>query len=1584
MAAQLRAGVGRLLGTRANPRWQTATHWGTYQAYLESLERRLAQIDLPGVGSIGLEEAFVPLQLLRWSEGASLDRLTTGRPAEPSTLDEALDAHPRILLIGPKGTGKSALLRQHAIAAARAALGRGRLGALGDGSPPTLPIFVALSSAALDPDIAAMAAAELRRGGFDEPEAFLDAHLVAGRATLILDDLDTFPHDERRAIAAHMTRFVAAFPDVRIVLSTRDAADAAWLDGFAIYEIDGIDVARVEMLVGRWGYGAVANASGFLQVVERCPVVRSLVARPGWLAACLAGIGSERLRAFDLVAAFVRFADPKVEPAWADVALSLHERRVVTGSRTLLGESMRRSGLLVWSAEDRFAFIHPAVQAFFAAEALARRDDGATTIAERTEDPWWDAVAVLSVGHLGSDEAARLCERLGEHGRLTLQALCLAEMSPPPAEAARAAIRALLDAMGRGDAIDDRQAAIGVASLTGGEPVRRTGRIGPCLRVLEQGPDDARSPAAAALGRMADPAAIAPLLTALGDPRGDVREAVADALAAFGERTLQPLVRQLTVPSEAIRQAAIRALARQGARAVPALIAQLDSSSTTARAEAADALAAIGSPSVRALIAVMFEEGARGDAKERVDARLEAAGRALTRIGGPIVPALVPVVARGDPAQRRVVLGILEAIGGDAVAALGAVLADADNPHSAVAAALLGELADEGAAAAPQLVAALGDERFEVRWEARRSLRRFDALALEALTGALGGSDARVQWEAAQILLAMPKPPLDRLVPIFRARLETSDVNERRQAVRALGEIPGAAGVAPLLIRALDDEDAAVRRAAIAQLGGSDDPRAADALIVRWHREGDREARTTILDAVSAIGPHVAVPVLIDALTVDDKGIRSTAAELLGEAGEQSVVPLIEALNHRPAELDLEGALHVLERVGVAARAGGHAPANLARAYHRMLVEHLDVDELVYLTTTIEWWPPALELHRTFTAVKQFLEQRTLGGIGAAEAALAWMDEVGDWLRPAAQRALRQVRLISQAVQYYNRSGTRSAKEKGLLTATARLNELRSMVGDLGEPHVRVFHALVEHWSDLVNQAIRELQGRAEIELELRSEHVRIRDVEMAAAVLVFEVANRGEGLASNVQLALSVPAEELELHSATTHYLPPLGHGDRMSTEFTVHRRGAGTVPVTVEVRYDDPQQEAQTRRFAREVRFFVEETEYREIGKSPYIAGPPVKSREMFYGRQSTFAWVQENLSGTYQDNVLVLYGERRTGKTSVLYQLQHHLPDTYAFVLIDLQTIAYALGSTGDLLFAMARKTTTGLRRAGFELDAPDRERYVDHPLECFEELGEAIGLQARSVGRRAVLIVDEFDLLIEAVENGQVTPYVFDCIRGLMQHQDGLSFIFTGAGKVSEMLKNPQSILFNTALRRRVSFLERDEAERLIREPVADVLWHDDLAIEKILRVTAGHPYFIQYICHEIVNIARAERKNFVTLRDVDRALQTTVQETTGIIRHAYMSLGLQERLVLAAIARITDDGRPFVSLDDALETLRQDDVQIARREAFEVARTLLERDFITERGADGTARQFGFTMDLVRVWIEQNDEYSRLLEEVRHE
>lgn len=1575
MASSISTGVSRRLGRSSQRWWQVARHWAAYTAYLEALQARLGLVRLPGLGEVRLDESYVPVALRDWGEGRP-PATRPGGGAEPATigLDAALDHHGSVLLVGPAGTGKSAVLRWHAIRSARAAIESGRRALLASGGPPPLPVYIPLTGIPETIGLEAAAAAILAEMGMPEAESFLDAHLAGGRALLLFDDLDMLTPAERQGAAERIASLITRQPGNRVVVATRDPADAAWLPGIHVIEVAGVDPARVETLAARWGYANVANTSGFMQVVERNPLVRSLVARPGWLAAALAGIAARpgSIRAFDIVHGFIAQLDPGPQEPWPALALAMQRAKSGEGQAGAVPAERRGSGLLQWLTSDSFRFVHPAVQAYFAAAALAEDLDA---LAERAGSAWWDPVIVLAVGHRG--DARALIEVLLDGGHSALAAAALAELRPMPEDLRE---RVTIDLLGRlgGQSRDaDRAIAISLAGLLGVETVHRSGIVTPAIEALGDDRAAIRRSAAMALARLTDPSAIAPLLTALADRDETVQAAASDALAAYGERTVQPLVRQLNVPNEAVHRGAMQALAKQGGRAVVPLLELLDARAEAARAEAVEALARIGEPAVPALVNVLREAPPQGN---RSAVQVDGAATALARIGPAAVPALVPMVGSAPAPTAKRIAEIVRSMGAGAVAVLGETLADPDYPYATAAAGLLGEFGALGELAAEPLVRALMDPRFEVRWETRRSLRRLGEAAEAPLRRALDQADPGLRWEAAQLLMALPSPPTEALTGTLDGMLDSPDVADRRRAVQALGELSGPS-VRAVLERAVDDADPLVRRPAVVRLGALGDPEAARSLGRRWQTEDDPDTRLAILDALVELDPEAAVPTLIDALAADAPGLRQEAAGLLAAIGEPAVIPLVVALNARPAELDLEGALRVLDRAGTGARADGRAPANLARAYHRMLVEPLEIEALVYLATTIEWWPQAIELHRSFDTAKQFLEYQSLSGIGDAEAALDWVDEVETWLRPGARRAFRQLRMISQAVQYYNRGATRRSKEKGLLAAADRLNTLRAIIAEIGEPHTRVFHMVAEHWNGLINQAIRELQGRAELDLDIRTEHVRIREVD-TAAVLVFDLFNRREGLASNVQLTLHVEGEALALESPPTHYLPPLGQGDRMSTEFTVRRRGAGVVPITVEVRYDDPQRESQVRRFQRQVQFFVEEAEYREIGPSPYIAGPPVKSQQMFYGRRETFEWIQENLSGTFQDNVLVLYGERRTGKTSVLYQLQHHLPDLYAFVLIDLQSIAYALESTGDLLFAMARKATNGLKREGFELPRPEREAYAERPIEQFETLGEAIGEMAIGMGRRAVIIADEFDLLIEAVDRGSVSPFVFDLIRGLMQHQDGLSFIFAGAHALTAMLKDTRSILFNTALRRKVSFLQRVEAERLIREPVADVLWYDDLAVEKILRVTAGQPYFIQYICHEIVNLARRDQKNFVTLRDVDRALQTTVQETTGIIRHSYMSLSHDEQLALAALARITDDGRPFASLEDIAETLAQDDLSMSVRELQEPMRPLVDRDFIIERSGDSALRQYGFSMDLVRVWLEQNDEYSRLLEEVR--
>src|SRR5690242_8557131 len=95
-----------------------------------------------------------------------------------------------------------------------------------------------------------------------------------------------------------------------------------------------------------------------------------------------------------------------------------------------------------------------------------------------------------------------------------------------------------------------------------------------------------------------------------------------------------------------------------------------------------------------------------------------------------------------------------------------------------------------------------------------------------------------------------------------------------------------------------------------------------------------------------------------------------------------------------------------------------------------------------------------------------------------------------------------------------------------------------------------------------------------------------------------------------------------------------------------------------------------------------------------NPYIAGSPVTGSEMFFGREDVFEFVRRTLIGRHRDHVIILYGQRRTGKTSVLYQMQARLDERYLCIFMDLH--GFALQGLAGFLWELANHIIRVLRR------------------------------------------------------------------------------------------------------------------------------------------------------------------------------------------------------------------------------------------------------------------------------------------------
>src|SRR5512139_1724361 len=132
-----------------------------------------------------------------------------------------------------------------------------------------------------------------------------------------------------------------------------------------------------------------------------------------------------------------------------------------------------------------------------------------------------------------------------------------------------------------------------------------------------------------------------------------------------------------------------------------------------------------------------------------------------------------------------------------------------------------------------------------------------------------------------------------------------------------------------------------------------------------------------------------------------------------------------------------------------------------------------------------------------------------------------------------------------------------------------------------------------------------------------------------------------------------------------------------------------------------------------------------------NPYIAGNPVTGEEMFFGRENVFAFVRQALTGQHRDNVIVLYGQRRTGKTSALYQMRRHLDARYLCIFVDLHGLA--LNGIDGFLWDLIGTIVRALRK-DYQIDLPPlkRSEFKVEPRVTFEN--EFLPLVWNAIGDR----------------------------------------------------------------------------------------------------------------------------------------------------------------------------------------------------------------------------------------------------------
>jgi hypothetical protein len=242
-------------------------------------------------------------------------------------------------------------------------------------------------------------------------------------------------------------------------------------------------------------------------------------------------------------------------------------------------------------------------------------------------------------------------------------------------------------------------------------------------------------------------------------------------------------------------------------------------------------------------------------------------------------------------------------------------------------------------------------------------------------------------------------------------------------------------------------------------------------------------------------------------------------------------------------------------------------------------------------------------------------------------------------------------------------------------------------------------------------------------------------------------------------------------------------------------------------------------------------------------YVVGLPLtpESGRLFVGRDEIFQRLEELFRNPFQKGPVVLYGQRRMGKTSILRHIGARLGPSYIPVLADLQGLLSdpyrPIRSDRDLWLAL-------MREIGKPLGVSPREG------ESVEEFLDRI---APARGERfIVLMLDEFEKLEQRMDEGAVSRGFLEYLRHLIQHRPELLVVLSGHHTPQERMGRYWEPLMEVARSVRVSYLEEDAARRLITDPWDGFrLQYTEESIQRLMMATGRQPMLLQLACSAVI-------------------------------------------------------------------------------------------------------------------------------------
>lgn len=299
----------------------------------------------------------------------------------------------------------------------------------------------------------------------------------------------------------------------------------------------------------------------------------------------------------------------------------------------------------------------------------------------------------------------------------------------------------------------------------------------------------------------------------------------------------------------------------------------------------------------------------------------------------------------------------------------------------------------------------------------------------------------------------------------------------------------------------------------------------------------------------------------------------------------------------------------------------------------------------------------------------------------------------------------------------------------------------------------------------------------------------------------------------------------------------------------------------------------------------FSEDEFESIENPFAPIADGGPVENKKMFYGREEFIETISKALLNADSKQVII-YGQKRSGKSSVLFHLKKRLEESNQTfcVLFSLGLIIDNLTSSTFYykILSSIEEELENLRYMGSPVprfECPKSSDFDNHqnPADLFRKIISSFKKECKLTEgwneKKLIVMIDEFTYLYTAIRKGTTSDSILKQWKAITQNENAkFSVVLVGQDVVptfknEEYAKNAFGVIQDI----RLTYLAREDAIKLIEEPIWDTKLKSNRfigdAIASIIDYTSCNPYYIQIFCARLVDYLNRKKITKATEADI---------------------------------------------------------------------------------------------------------------------